>query len=154
MKQRDYWDYVYDIKDAINAVQNFVEGMDKTSFTHDLKTIYAVRKALEIIGEAAKNIPQSFKDKYPDIPWRQMSGMRDKLVHKYFGVKIDVLWETVQKDIPSLKSLFIDMIKKKMNYELIRNNCLRLPSNSTSCDGPPCLQLTVGAINPCNGLSP
>ncbi|MGB9812756.1 MAG: DUF86 domain-containing protein [Thermovenabulum sp.] len=101
--------------DAIKAVQDFVEGMDKKSFAHDLKTIYAVRKALEIIGEAAKNVPQSFKDKYPDIPWRQMAGMRDRLVHKYFGVKIDVLWETVQKDIPLLKSMFNDMIKKEKN---------------------------------------
>jgi len=113
MKQRDYWDYLYDIKDAINAVQNFVEGMDKSSFANDLKTIYAIRKALEIIGEAAKNVPQEFKDKYPEIPWKQMAGMRDRLVHKYFGVRVDVLWETLQKDIPSLKSLFIDMIKKE-----------------------------------------
>ncbi len=77
----------------------------------DLKTIYATRKAIEIIGEAVKKIPSSIKDKYRDIPWREIAGMRDVLVHDYFGVDLDVLWKTVQQDIPELKMMFIKIMK-------------------------------------------
>ena len=85
--------------------------MIKNEFIHDLKTIYATRKAIEIIGEATKKIPSSITDKYKDIPWREIAGMRDVLVHDYFGVDLNVLWKTVQQDIPELKMMFVKIMR-------------------------------------------
>jgi uncharacterized protein with HEPN domain len=109
--KRNYEDYLEDILDSIYAIEIFVNGMTKNEFIRDLKTIYATRKAIEIIGEAAKKIPISIRDKYQDIPWREIAGMRDVLVHDYFNVDLNVLWKTVQEDIPELKSMFVKIIE-------------------------------------------
>ena len=109
--KRHYEDYLEDILDSIYAIEIFVNGMTKNEFIRDLKTIYATRKAIEIIGEAAKKIPKSIRDKYQDIPWREIAGMRDVLVHDYFNVDLNVLWKTVQEDIPKLKSMFVKIIE-------------------------------------------
>jgi uncharacterized protein with HEPN domain len=63
-----------------------------------------VVRAIEIIGEAAKNVPEQVRKKYPDVPWKQMAGMRDKLIHEYFGVDLEILWETAKDDVPQLKT--------------------------------------------------
>lgn len=112
MSKREYEDYIQDISDAINAIEQFTRGMTKNEFLEDLKTVYAVRKAIEIIGEATKRVPKAFKDKHPDIPWRKMTGMRDRLIHEYFGVKLNVLWETIQIDIPQLKILVAGILQE------------------------------------------
>ena len=77
----------------------------------DLKTVYATRKALEIMGEAAKKIPASFRAKHPEVPWKQIAGMRDILVHEYFGVDLAEVWHTVTQDIPELKRLLDKIIE-------------------------------------------
>lgn len=69
----------------------------------------AVIRELEIIGEAAKNVSVETKSKHPDIPWKQMSGLRDKLIHDYFGVDLDAVWETVKRDLPVLKEKLVDL---------------------------------------------
>lgn len=74
--------------------------------------IYAVIRCFEIIGEAVKNIAQDFKDKHSDIPWSKMAGMRDKLIHSYFGVDYETLWETIKKRIPEIKPLFKNILKE------------------------------------------
>jgi len=101
---REYSDYVMDISDAINKIEDFMHGMTLDQFIADTKTAYAVIRALEIIGEAAKKIPEEIKTQFPKIPWRQMAGMRDKLLHEYFGVDIRVVWRTVKEDLPRLKA--------------------------------------------------
>ena len=112
MSKREYRDYLQDISDAIDAIEIFTEGITtKDQFINDLKTSYATRKAIEIIGEATKKIPGAFKDKHTTIPWRKMAGMRDRLMHEYFGVDMDVLWETVQKDIPQLRVSIAEILK-------------------------------------------
>ena len=104
MKKRDYGDFVQDILDSINDVENFIDGMEFEDFIKDKKTIYSVVRAIEIIGEAAKNVPEQVRKKYPDVPWKQMAGMRDKLIHEYFGVDLEILWETAKDDVPQLKT--------------------------------------------------
>jgi len=104
MKKRDYGDFVQDILDSINDVENFIDGMEFEDFINDKKTIYSVVRAIEIIGEAAKNVPEQIRTKYPDVPWKQMAGMRDKLIHEYFGVDLEILWKTAKDDVPQLKT--------------------------------------------------
>ncbi len=85
--------------------------MSYDDFSRDKKTIYAVVRGLEIIGEAVKKVPKELRESYPDIPWKRIAGMRDKLIHEYFGVDIEVVWKTVREDIPYLKSLFFNLKK-------------------------------------------
>jgi uncharacterized protein with HEPN domain len=111
--QREYIDYLLDIRDAIEKIENFTERMDYDNFANDDKTIFAVIRALEIIGEASKKIPDSLKNNNPLVPWREIGGIRDKLIHEYFGVNIKVVWKTIEEDIPALKPLIEEMIKGK-----------------------------------------
>lgn len=79
--------------------------MTWAQFAHDQKTVYAVVRAFEIIGEAAKKVPPSVRKRHAKVPWKQMAGMRDKLIHEYFGVNYQVLWKTAQEDIPAMQPL-------------------------------------------------
>jgi uncharacterized protein with HEPN domain len=88
---REYTDYLKDILDAIKKVEQFVEGMDFEKFSLDSKTIFAVIRALEIIGEASKKIPETAKRHNLNLPWREMAGIRDKLIHEYFGMDLRVV---------------------------------------------------------------
>ena len=102
--EREYIDYLEDILDAISKITKFIEGMTSDQFAKDDKTSYAVIRALEIIGEATKHIPDHVRQKYTKVSWREMAGIRDKLIHDYFGVNIEVVWKTVTEDLSGLKS--------------------------------------------------
>jgi len=97
-------DYLQDILDSIISIKEFLAGIDYDSFRRDKKTQYAVIRALEIIGEASKKVPKEVREIYLDIPWRSISGMRDKLIHDYFGVDIEVVWKTANDKILSLEN--------------------------------------------------
>jgi len=97
--KREIGDYIEDILEAMTNAMEFTKDMSYDEFVKDTKTVYAVIRAIEIIGEAVKNIPEETRKKYPDIPWRSMAGMRDKVTHAYFGVKIERVWEVVKRDI-------------------------------------------------------
>ena len=99
---RIYTDYLGDLLAALQKGNRFVRDMDFEEFTEDEKTVFAVIRALEIAGEAAKQIPPRVRTKYPGVPWREMSGMRDKLIHHYFGVDLQVVWKTVKEETPVL----------------------------------------------------
>lgn len=109
--KREISDFIEDIIDAMTKATKFVESVSYEEFAKDDKTIFAVIRAIEIIGEAAKNIPEDTKKGYPEIPWKGMAGMRNKVIHGYFGVDIKVVWDTVKEEIPEVKSLFEKMLK-------------------------------------------
>ncbi|MDP1854286.1 MAG: DUF86 domain-containing protein [Candidatus Omnitrophota bacterium] len=111
MKKRDYRDYIKDILVSTNEINSFIEGMDFNDFAKDKKTINAVVRSIEVIGEAAKNIPVALRHRYPDIPWKKMSGMRNKLIHEYFGVDVEILWKTVKEEIPILAHSIKEVLK-------------------------------------------
>jgi uncharacterized protein with HEPN domain len=100
--KRETRDYFLDIIQSIADVADFTSGMDFESFSRDRKTVNAVIRSLEILGEAAKNIPQEFKEKYPAMPWKRMAGMRDKLIHEYHGVDLEIVWQVIKSELPPL----------------------------------------------------
>jgi uncharacterized protein with HEPN domain len=108
---REFLDYVEDIIGAMNDVIAFAEGIEFEDFKNNKMKIYASLRALEIIGEATKNVPDEIKECYPQIPWKDMAGMRDKLAHEYFGVVLEVVWDTIKKEIPETKPLLEKMAK-------------------------------------------
>jgi len=109
--KEEFLDYVQDVVEAMGDALRFVEGLEYKDFVKDKKTVYAVTRAVEIIGEAVKKIPGSVRKRYRRIPWKRMAGMRDKLIHEYFGVDLRRVWNTVQKDIPELKPMFEKILK-------------------------------------------
>ena len=86
--------------------------MDQQSFASDTRTVDAVVRNLEIIGEAATRIPEEFKAGHPDVPWRRVVGLRNRIVHEYFGVDIGIVWSVVSQDLPHLKSQIQDIADK------------------------------------------
>ena len=107
---RAYADYLHDILEVSTKARMFVEGIDFASFEKNDEKIYAVIRALEVIGEAVKFIPQTERDKYPQIPWKAVAGMRDKLIHGYFDVNSRRVWETIQRDLPPLQKVISIML--------------------------------------------
>ncbi len=112
MSDRTYKDYVLDILNSIEEIEEFIRGMDFEDFVNDRKTINAVLRSLEVMGEAAKKIPEEVKKNHSSIPWKQMAGMRDKLIHEYHGVDLEIVWEVIDKEIPALKPEFEKILEE------------------------------------------
>jgi uncharacterized protein with HEPN domain len=106
MSKRTPAAFVADIKKAIQNIQRYTSGMDYPAFLEDGKTQDAVVRNFEIIGEAAKNVPEPLKLKHPGVPWSDLAKVRDKLIHHYFGVNLEIVWGIVTENLPSvLKNL-------------------------------------------------
>ncbi|PIP23941.1 MAG: hypothetical protein COX90_02415 [Candidatus Nealsonbacteria bacterium CG_4_10_14_0_2_um_filter_38_17] len=114
---RNYKIYLKDILKSMESIEKFIENMTFEEFKGDDKTTSAVIRKFEIIGEATKKIPQEIRKKYPKIPWKEMAGMRDRLIHFYFGIDYKLVWETIKKKIPEVKPL-IEKILKELEREL------------------------------------
>ncbi|HBE40934.1 MAG TPA: hypothetical protein DDW27_06965 [Bacteroidales bacterium] len=108
---RDISLYLRDILGAMLAIEQFVKEISLDEFKKDDKTSSAVIRKFEIIGEAAKQIPEEIRDKYPLIPWKEMAGMRDRLIHFYFGIKYDIVWHTIKDVIPQVKPAIRKILK-------------------------------------------
>jgi uncharacterized protein with HEPN domain len=96
-------DYLADIIEAISDISSFIAGLDYEGFAADKKTVNAVIRSLEVIGEAVKKIPTGLRQKHNDLPWKEIAGTRDKLIHEYFGVDLQILWETAKSDLVPLE---------------------------------------------------
>ncbi len=107
--------YIKDILESMGLIEQFIEGMELEDFKEDIKTSDAVIKRFENIGEATKHVPEEIKTKYPDIPWKEMAGMRDKLVHFYFGVKHELVWTAIKNRFPAIKPLIKNLINDLEN---------------------------------------
>ena len=99
-------DLVHDIQEAIQRIANYLGEMSYDDFCEDIKTQDAVIRNIEIVGEAAKCISDNLRVKAPHIPWKNMAGMRDRLIHHYFGVNLDIVWQVVAVELPNLNSEF------------------------------------------------
>lgn len=110
---RDYKLYLYDIKEAIEKIEAFTRGLTIEEFEKDVKTVDAVTRNLEIIGEAARHLPKRMKEKHPDIDWKAMGGMRNILAHEYFGVRIGIIWKTIRERLPELRNRVEEILKER-----------------------------------------
>ena len=108
-KGREIADYLADMRTAITEVEEFVAGMDYAAFAADKKTVNAVIRSLEVLGEAAKHIPAPLRKKYPEIPWSSMAGMRDVLIHDYMGVDLVTVWKVVRERLPEVRRQLSEM---------------------------------------------
>lgn len=108
---RDYRVYLDDIADAVDQIESYVEGMDYDAFIEDRKTIDAVIRNLEIIGEAVKNLPDESKEKAKSIPWQKIVDLRNILIHAYFGVNLEIVWDVVENKLEDLKMTVKEMLE-------------------------------------------
>lgn len=116
MSKRKDVDLIRDINESMERIISFTCNIEYNNFAHDYKTQDAVIRNIEIMGEAAKSLSEKIKTDNPDIPWKNIAGTRDKLIHDYFGVNIDIVWNIVKEEIPSLLSK-INIILKNMRGE-------------------------------------
>lgn len=111
--KKEYKLYLKDILDAMESIEMFVKDISYDDFVKDDKTASAVIRKFEIIGEATKQIPDEIRQKYPTIPWKEMAGMRDRLIHFYFGVDYKLVWETIANRLPQVKPLIQKILENE-----------------------------------------
>jgi uncharacterized protein with HEPN domain len=100
------------ILESVKLIEEYTKGKAKEDFLKSVALQDMVIRRIEIIGEAVKNLPQEIKEKYKDIPWKRIGGMRDKLIHRYFGVDIEFTWGVVEKELPELKRKILEIMEE------------------------------------------
>lgn len=104
--------FLLHVIDSIHEIERNVKGISRAKFLQDVKTQDAVMRRIEIIGEAVRNLSSDFREKHHGIQWKEIAGMRDKLIHEYFGVDLGLIWSTAKKDIPDLKRKILKLLEK------------------------------------------
>jgi len=115
MKKR-YLMSLQDILESIDRIDTYTEGVEYDSFSHNQMLIDAVIRNLEIIGEAARNVPEEIKNKYNEIPWKKMIGLRNMLIHGYFGVDESIVWEIIKKNLPEVRPYILKAIQEEGDF--------------------------------------
>jgi len=113
MSKREWKVYVEDILESYNLIQKYVESMGLEDFKKDRKTIDAVVRNLEIIGEASKFIPENIKNEYQDIDWSGIIGLRNRIAHEYFGISVKIVWNIIKKELPPLAKQMKQILEEK-----------------------------------------
>lgn len=113
MSKREWELYIEDILECIRKIEIYIEDISLEDFKKDIKTIDAVIRNFEIIGEASKNIPNEIKNKYDDIPWRDIVDFRNRITHEYFGISLTIAWRIVKHELPRLKEQMSAILKKE-----------------------------------------
>jgi len=112
MSKRDPCLFLNDILEAVLRIEEYTEGYEFDDFVRDRKTIDAVLRNLEIIGEAARYVPEEIKRKHTDVPWRRIIGLRNVVIHHYFGVDLNIVWTIIRFQLPELKESTEKMIRE------------------------------------------
>ena len=105
--------YIKDIVASIDSINAYLAGFDERSFGADAKTVDAVARRFEVVGEASKRIPVNVRERYPEVPWREMARMRDLISHQYERVLYEVLWRTAQDDLPAARSKLLALLESE-----------------------------------------
>jgi len=108
---RDYKVYLEDILLAITKIHEYTAGLSAAAFGADAKTFDAVARNLEVIGEAAKTVPEAVRSKHPEVDWKKTVGLRNILIHQYFGVDAEIIWDIIQNKLPALEEQVREMLK-------------------------------------------
>ncbi len=107
----EFLDYVEDILDGMEKAELLISDVNFEDFEADFRINYAVVRALEIVGEATKRLPDFIREQYPDVPWKDMAGMRDRIVHGYDMVDLHIVWDTVMNRIPAIKPIIQQILR-------------------------------------------
>lgn len=106
--------FIRHILDSIQNIELFINNITIDEFTKNKEKQSAVIYQIEIIGEASKNLPKEFKDKYPSVEWSEIIRTRDKIIHHYFGVNLETVWDIIKKDLPELKKKMLHIISQEI----------------------------------------
>ena len=107
--------YLQDMLTGIERIDHYIEGFNFKQFKQDYKTVDAVIRNFEVIGEAAKNLPEEIKSKYPEVPWSEMYLLRNKISHEYFGVDYEIIWDVATNYLPENKKQIEAILKEEEN---------------------------------------
>ena len=117
MPRRDWRFRVGHIIEAIEKIADYTRGMSFDEFARDRLTVDAVLRNLEIVGEAARHVPRVFKEEHPELPWREMNATRNVVAHQYFHIELDMIWDTVQNNLPPIASALGSIVESEENAE-------------------------------------
>ena len=108
--------FIEDILESIKLIEKYIGNTSKENLDNNQKLKDSIVRRLEIIGEAVKNIPDNFRKKYPEVPWKKIAGLRDIIIHTYFSLDLDITWDIIKKDLPDLKEKMLK-IRTELEHE-------------------------------------